>query len=394
VIRLAIVVTDRKIWTGGYNYLLNLTEVVGKYLGDRVTPVLFFGDDVQEGDVVPFAGVRGAEIVRAPSLRQTRRTRTAVKALLWGVDPAVRDVFDANQIDVVVEAAQFFGWRLRQPAIAWMADFQHRRMRHLFSASAYWKRELGFQAEIVAGRSIILSSEDARNHCEQFYPSTRGRTHVLRFAVAARPRADAAEITRITAAYGLPADFYFLPNQFWRHKNHECVIRALGRLKGLGRRGIVVAASGNPLDRGDPDHWRRLERLIQDLDVTENFRLLGMIPTEHLHVLLQSCVALINPSMSEGWSTTVEEAKSAGTPMILSDLAVHREQVGESAAFFDPRNDEQLAEVFLNYVPVDSDSRAKLAAKAAISSAAAMERFARDLLRVVANTTGTELAHP
>lgn len=36
--------------------------------------------------------------------------------------------------------------------------------------------------------------------------------------------------------------------------------------------------------------------------------------------------ALLNPSRFEGWSTTVEEAKAAGTPMILSDIPVHREQ--------------------------------------------------------------------
>ncbi len=36
--------------------------------------------------------------------------------------------------------------------------------------------------------------------------------------------------------------------------------------------------------------------------------------------------ALINPSQFEGWSTTVEEAKSLGVKMLLSDLEVHKEQ--------------------------------------------------------------------
>ena len=44
--------------------------------------------------------------------------------------------------------------------------------------------------------------------------------------------------------------------------------------------------------------------------------------------------ALINPSRSEGWSTTVEEAKSFGVPMILSDIDVHREQTGGTARYF------------------------------------------------------------
>ena len=42
----------------------------------------------------------------------------------------------------------------------------------------------------------------------------------------------------------LPQRYFYLPNQFWRHKNYQPVIDALGLLK---RRGFdaVVAASGS-----------------------------------------------------------------------------------------------------------------------------------------------------
>jgi glycosyltransferase involved in cell wall biosynthesis len=387
MIRLAIVVTDRKIWTGGYNYLLNLVNVASTYLGGQIVPVVFFSDDAPEEDVAPFAIVSSAEIVRSRALRQSRRARAVMNALFWGVDPSIRDLFEKNHIDVVLEVAQFFGWRLPQPAIAWMADFQHRLMKHLFSKRAYWRRELGFRAEIVSGRSVILSSEDARSQCQRFYPMTRGRTYVLQFAVAARSRIAPAEMHRIMAIYALPTHFYFLPNQFWRHKNHECVIRAIGRLTAAGYR-VVVAASGNPLDRGDPHHWPRLERLIEDLKVGANFRLLGMIPRDHVYALMQSCTALINPSLSEGWSTTVEEAKSAGTPMILSDLAVHHEQANGLATFFDPKDDKALAEILQSYLRLDTDIRAKMAERAALSSDEAVWRYADNLLRVIADVSG------
>ena len=53
--------------------------------------------------------------------------------------------------------------------------------------------------------------------------------------------------------------------------------------------------------------------------------------------------ALINPSRFEGWSTTVEEAKSFGVPMILSDIDVHREQTGGVARYFGTDDPEALA---------------------------------------------------
>lgn len=53
-----------------------------------------------------------------------------------------------------------------------------------------------------------------------------------------------------------------------------------------------------------------------------------------MYALLRAATALINPSRLEGWSTTVEEAKSFGVPMILSDIDVHREQTDGEASYF------------------------------------------------------------
>lgn len=42
-------------------------------------------------------------------------------------------------------------------------------------------------------------------------------------------------------------------------------------------------------------------------------------------MFLQFLWLRVNPSFYEGWSTTVEEAKSIGVPLLLSDIPVHRE---------------------------------------------------------------------
>jgi glycosyltransferase involved in cell wall biosynthesis len=59
-----------------------------------------------------------------------------------------------------------------------------------------------------------------------------------------------------------------------------------------------------------------------------------MIPLDYVYALLRALMAFINPSRFEGSSTTVEEAKSFGEPIILSDLDVHREQTGGTARYF------------------------------------------------------------
>jgi glycosyltransferase involved in cell wall biosynthesis len=69
-----------------------------------------------------------------------------------------------------------------------------------------------------------------------------------------------------------------------------------------------------------------LLKFIEDKDLGRNNRILGLINYVDVLFLMRSCVAVLNPSRFEGWSSTVEEAKSMGKRLILSSIPVHREQ--------------------------------------------------------------------
>ena len=75
----------------------------------------------------------------------------------------------------------------------------------------------------------------------------------------------------------------------------------------------------------------------------ESFRVLGSIPDHDLLGLMRNSVAILNPSLFEGWSTSVEEAKSLGKTVLLSDIAVHREQAPDLGVYFHPQDAEDLA---------------------------------------------------
>jgi glycosyltransferase involved in cell wall biosynthesis len=82
-----------------------------------------------------------------------------------------------------------------------------------------------------------------------------------------------------------------------------------------------------------------------------------VVPYEHLGPILAASTALLNPSLFEGWSTTVEEARALGVPAILSDLPVHREQMGDAATYFDPHDAESLASALESFVPISASER-------------------------------------
>jgi glycosyltransferase involved in cell wall biosynthesis len=264
-------------------------------------------------------------------------------ALALGLDGAAEAAFVKEGIDVVIETAEFFGWRLPYPAVAWIPDFQHRRLPRLFSPMARWRRDIGFRVQIASGRTIMLSSESALRDCEVFYPAVAGRASVVRFASLPSMELLSANPGDIVKKYELPERFFFLPNQFWRHKNHRVVLDALAILRSTGADAIIVA-TGSKDDPREPGYFDSIMKEISERELSRHFRYLGMIPLSHVYSLLRTSMALINPSRFEGWSTTVEEAKSFGVPMILSNLDVHREQTAGGAMYFGPDDPASLAD--------------------------------------------------
>jgi glycosyltransferase involved in cell wall biosynthesis len=338
--RLAFTYIPRRLWAGGYNYQSNLFAALSKVRPGEFAPVLFAGTGDDDADLAPFAAIPGVEVVRSAAF-EGRAGLAAALAL--GLDREAATEFRTHRIDAVFESARFFGWRLPYPAIAWFPDFQHRRLPQLFPAAARWRREAGFRMQIASGRTIMLSSESSHRDFRTFYPGAKNKVCVVRFATQPSPAFLTSNPAEIVAQYQLPEKYFYLPNQFYTHKNHQVVVDALAI---LAQRGfdVVVCASGSTEDRRERGHFDEVMERVRNLGLERRFLHLGMVPLSHVYALLRACTALINPSRSEGWSTTVEEAKSFGVPMILSDLDVHREQTTGTARYFGTDDPATLAD--------------------------------------------------
>jgi glycosyltransferase involved in cell wall biosynthesis len=217
-------------------------------------------------------------------------------------------------------------------------------MPAMFGRANWWRRDLGFRVQVGSNRTLMASSETARSDMERFYPRSRGRIHVVRFAIELDIERLMKREREIRSTYGIDGRFFFLPNQFWRHKNHAIIVRALAKLRAdrLLHEVPPILLSGLRVDSRDPGYFDRLMADVEAAGISSHFRYLGLIPYDDVLALISSCDGLINPSYFEGWSTPIEEAKALGAPLILSDIPIHREQAPH-ASFFDPDNDNAAA---------------------------------------------------
>lgn len=375
-------------WMGGINYLANLLAAISELPGRPITPVLFTGTDVDPkilSRLVPYLAEPPVQSVAWSNVGWAKRWRTLGTFALQQ-DRVAAKAFRESRIDLVFAHAAWYGTRFPFPTLVWIGDFQHRILPHMFSGARYWKRDMGFRMLTRYGTTIMTSSETGCRECEQFYPITRGKLAALPFVVRVPEGAMTASPQDVRRRYDLPEKFFFMPNQFWLHKNHLAVIEALHLLKQDGQE-VVVAASGSPADPRNPGHFPALLDKIAHFGLEKNFLLLGMIPYLDLFSLMRASIGLLNPSFYEGWSTTVEEAKSMGAPLLLSNLPVHREQAGEACLYFDPANPSNIAEV-LNRAWVESQPGPHLQLEASAAGQLEQRRlgFATNFLKIAEQT--------
>lgn len=333
MIRFAVPPIGGKGWFGGWMYMRNLVRALAEYgLGDIET-LLFLGPDrADDPHVRDLGSLPRTRIIVDPAFAENRVRSGLLRTIATGRNAGILNAYRRAGVDVAFAPAIYLGWRSEVPAIAWFPDFQHRRLPHMFSRAAWWKRDLGFRAQVASSAAILLSSADAERDALEFYPAARGRTHVARFAVPVDSWPDADKAWERLRREDLPTDYVFLPNQLWHHKNHGLAIEAAGLLARRGSQRVILA-TGHGEDPRRPGYRAELEAQIMAQGAATHFRLLGSVDHGLVQALMMGANALLNPSRFEGWSTTVEEAKAVGTPTLLSDLPVHREQAPQSQFF-------------------------------------------------------------
>jgi glycosyltransferase involved in cell wall biosynthesis len=100
------------------------------------------------------------------------------------------------------------------------------------------------------------------------------------------------------------------------------------------------------------------------------------------------------PSLAEGFGLPAVEAAACGAPVVLSDIAAHRETLGGAAAFFPPRSAERLADE-LGRLLGDDDARRVTAMQCREAVAGLSWNATADVLRgLLGDAVGPRMTTP
>lgn len=215
------------------------------------------------------------------------------------------------------------------------------------SAMAYgsdWKSAL--RARIAMGaRAIIANSQTGLRYWQDL--GARGEMHVIVNAITPFETASAGQPASLVRPAILFAGRIAPP------KNLENMVAAFALVlrQRPDTRAYILGTGHQEAD---------LRRWIADLDVAERIHLVGYVA--NLYPWYAGSDVFISVSDFEGHPNVVLEAASVGCPLVLSDIAEHREAVPpDGGTFVDGHNPRQIADALIDSLDDVEASRAKAA---------------------------------
>jgi glycosyltransferase involved in cell wall biosynthesis len=345
---IGLVAVGGRGWMGGANYVRHLAAAIRAAKPDASVSYLC-------GDTISEDWIDAQPRIDVPVKRNRWQRWLHIKS------PPLRPILERAGIEFVypITYDNRYNLGLEFPAsdklngvrwAGWIPDFQHEHLPGFFTADDIEFRRRSITELTAEAATLVFSSQSSLADFRQFYPDFRGRTEVLRFAVTPfdLPSDDAAVLGNV------PPRYFLVCNQFWRHKNHAIVFEALRILKDRGVNPSVLC-TGLLHDYRNAAVAQEIETQLRDYDLASQVVLLGLVSRERQLAVMRRALAVIQPSLFEGWSTVVEDIRALGRPSFLSNLDVHVEQNPPAAKFFPPHDAEALAnlmaEAWTGYPP-------------------------------------------
>jgi len=356
--KIGLIFSYNENWIAGSYYIMNLLEAINLLpaKNDYIIEIISDSDSFVKLKKFDFLSSKYLNLQDSTKLSFFERvfnffSKKIIGKYIFDPQKSKKSIFGQKYDFIFPVVVRNYYLEFQKNAVFWIPDFQQHFLTTFFTEDEINDRNLN-ESNITENENfLVVSSQNAMNHMKQFYPFYKTKPFVLNFAVF-HPEFQHIDSSLLKQKFNIDRPFYFSPNQFWAHKNHITVLRAL-KLAVIKEKNILVVFSGKEKDYRNPDYFDKILEYVKQENLESHVRFLGFIDRAEQLKLMDICKAVIQPSLFEGWSTVVEDVKAINQFILLSDLEVHREQCTHNCEFFAPENHEQLSELMVKYFALD-----------------------------------------
>ncbi len=243
----------------------------------------------------------------------------------------------AEKIDILFSTQQ--GMYLPDYAVKLMSpvhDLMHRYEPDFPEVKdSFESRELHMKSLAKYTTCILVDSKVGKRQFEESYIKTKKRRpHIISLPFIAPEHIQKTE----EAYLEVPDKYVFYPAQFWKHKNHMNLLKAIQILaESLSDIHLVLVGS-------ERNNGREIKKYIRDNGLESHVTILGFVSDENITYLYRHAVGLIMPSYFGPTNIPPLEAMALGCPVAVSNKYAMPEQVGRAGLLFHPDSPEEIAD--------------------------------------------------
>lgn len=230
-------------------------------------------------------------------------------------------------------------------------DLTPLRFPEMFGAIKYYYRYYVPQVLAQAER-VICNSEATARDVVDFYGIAASKLVPIPLAYDATHFRPATEKPKLLGHDDLTRQPYFL--MLGRQVPYKNMAPAIAAMAQLPDHRLLIAGPT------DARYTPELKAMAEELNVGSRVKFLSYVPYDQLPALLSHAVALVFPSLWEGFGLPVLEAMACGTPVITSNVASLPEVAGDAAYLIDNPLDFEAIANAMNTVAHDSQMRQQL----------------------------------
>jgi glycosyltransferase involved in cell wall biosynthesis len=166
------------------------------------------------------------------------------------------------------------------------------------------------------------------------------------------PAVSADDVAAFVGAYQLPERYVLWCGTLEPRKNVPRLLEAFAKLRRTDPSlGLVLVG---------PAGWGAVPA---QTNLVRGVRLLGFLPTDHLHAAYAGARAFCYPSLREGFGLPVLEAMAHGVPVVTSAGTAMAEFVGDGGLLVNPLDPNRIADALQTVLGEQHDSFAEAALK-------------------------------
>ena len=346
--KIGVIFSNNENWIGGTYYILNLISALNTLEDTKKPEMVVFSDNPKDIEIIKSTEYPYLDFIKLSfDYNVFERAINKLSRILLKKN-IINKKHSQNCVEAIFPYDLQFSLENIKHKIAWIPDFQEYFLKNFFSEQTLQARKKHHLELIAQDIPVVFSSKEAENNFKQIYPQAKNKTSVLNFAVT-HQEYNNLNINDLKEKFKITKPYFISPNQFWIHKNHQIILDAVKSLKDNLKDNNVeidfqVVFTGKEYDFRYPEYANDLKKFVIENNLSQYISFLGFIDRKEQLQLMNNALAVIQPSLFEGWSTVVEDAKAMNKFLILSDIAVHREQIQENVCFFDPNNHNELSE--------------------------------------------------